>query len=597
LLARPPAWRSATLWMAATLLSIVATIALAIAYINVRRDSSPAPTATGPLHLSIRLPAGDFVESAQQSFAVSPDGQRVVYATLSGKPKLFVRDLASSAVRELAGTEGAGFPFFSPNGQWVGFVAQNKLKKVSIGGGAVDTLATVGSMRGAAWSEDGYIYYPQSNVAGLSRISESGGAPVEVTRLDAGSGEISHRDPQVLPGGKAILFTIWKGPGPDEKFVAVQSLAGGAHRILIRGGADGRYVPPGYLAYARSDRLFAVPFDLATLDVAKTAPVQMDERVIGESTEGAAFAVSPAGTLAYLPATPSRLERRIVWQDASGLIQPLPLPNRAYEQIRIAPDGKSAIVQIIDGSVGLWRLDLAQGTLTPLVTSGGSSQAPAWTPDGKRIIYRATRNGVRNLYWKSTDGTGEEERLTTKPGMMHTPSSVSPDGEWVVFTEIGPQADRGTYRLHLAGAREIVPVSTAPAETNPQISPNGRWLAMESLPGPEVYVRTFPNAGPRVLVSRNGGAEPAWSHDSTKLYFVRDAQLYVVDVSAGPAFSSGAPRLLVQRGFLGSPNGVTSYSVGKDGRVLRVEEAAAEPPPDTINLVLNWGAQLARVVK
>jgi Tol biopolymer transport system component len=181
--------------------------------------------------------------------------------------------------------------------------------------------------------------------------------------------------------------------------------------------------------------------------------------------------------------------------------------------------------------------------------------------------------------------------------MMHTPSSVSPDGDWVIFTEVGPQSERGIYRLHLTGAKETVRVPHAPGESNPQISPNGRWLAVEGVPGPEIYVRAFAAEGPRTQVSRTGGAEPAWSPDGTKLYFEREGQLWVTDVATGAAFSAGVPRMLIDRGILTSPNSVTSFSVNKDGRVLRVEQAVPQPPSDTINLVLNWGAELARVVK
>jgi serine/threonine-protein kinase len=594
---RRPAWRSPTLWMTTTLLSIAATIALAIAYIN--HTPSTVQPAGDSMHVSIRLPEGDVVsEPAQQSFAVSPDGKRVAYTALSaGKVRLFIRELDSSVARPLAGTEGAGYPFFSLNGQWVGFVAQGKIRKASVGGGAVETLGPAAAVRGAGWGDDGYIYFPLSNVAGISRIPEGGGTPAEVTHLDAAAGEISHRDPQVLPGGKAILFTVWKGPGPDEKFVAVQPLSGGAHRILIRGGADGRYVPPGYLAYARSDELFAVRFDLATLEVAKTAPVLMDERIIGESTEGAAFAVSASGTLAYLPAEASRLARRVVWQDLSGRVEPLQVPTKLYEQLAISPDGASAVVQIVEGSVGLWILDLARATLTPLVTTGGSSQAAVWTADSKYLIYRATRNGVRNLYRKSADGTGDEERLTTRPGMLHTPYSVSPDGEWVLFGETSPQTDSSMFRLHLTGAKEILPIAGGDLETDGQVSPSGKWLAFDGQPGPEIYVRAFPGPGPRIPMSRNGGTEALWSRDGKSLYFLRDGGLNVVDVSAGATFSAGTPRVLIDKGFLYSPNSVTSYSQGKDGRILHVQPLAPDPPVDTIGLVLNWGAELAKTVK
>jgi Tol biopolymer transport system component len=271
-----------------------------------------------------------------------------------------------------------------------------------------------------------------------------------------------------------------------------------------------------------------------------------------------------------------------------------------YEYATLAPDGRSATVQIVEGSIGLWRLDLAQNTLTPLATSGGSSQAAAWTPDSKRIVYRGTRMGSRELYWRAADGTGDEERLTSTPGVVRTPSSVTPDGEWVVFTEVSPRADRGLFRLHLTGQKEIARVSADASDFNGQVSPDGKWLAFESTSGSEVYVRAYPGEGPRLLVSRSGGTEVRWSIDGRRLYFLKDSRLQVVDVSAGATFSAGAPRPFFSQPdepFILSPNSVPGYSVSKDGRILRVQPTAPEPPANTINLVLNWSAELVKIVK
>ncbi len=481
----------------------------------------------------------------------------------------------------------------------MGFHAQGKLKKAALGGSAVDTLAAAQNMRGGAWGEDGFIYFTLSNVGAIVRVPESGGTPEAVTTLDAGAGEISHRDPQVLPGGKALVFTIWKGPGPDEKFVAVQSLAGGKHKIVVRGGADGRYVPPGYLVYARSDDLLAMPFDLATLEPGKIAPVALPVHLVGEATEIAALAVSAAGVLAYVPAEPSRTARRLVWVDKSGQVEALSLPNRMYEQVAIAPDGSRAIVQIVDGSVGLWLLDFARNTLTPLVTTGGSSQAPVWTSDGKRVAYRATRNGVRNLYWKSADGTGDEERLTTKAGMLHTPGSVSPDGEWLLFTEVGPQSDRQTWRVRLTGNHELELISGKDLEEHPVFSPDGKWLAIGAAPAgvDEVFVRPYPGPGGRIPISRSGGSEALWSRDGKSLFFLKDDAFYVVDVTTGGTFSASTPRLLFRQRFILSPNTVTSYGQAKDGRFLRVQSVTPEQPSNIIDVVLNFPAELRSLVK
>ena len=579
--------------MVAVAIALTAGIAM---FLRPAGSGADAGTST---HLSITLPQGHGVDYTAQPLTVSPDGRHVVFAAAGdGAPRLFSRALNSAEVRVIAGTEGALYPFFSPNGEWVGFVAQGKLKKAALAGNAVETLSAAPNTRGGFWGEDGFIYFTLSNVSPIVRVPESGGAPQEVTKLDAAAGEISHRDPQILPGGKAIMFTIWKGPGPDEKFVAVQSLTGDSHKIVVRGGADGRYVPPGYLVYARSDDLLAVTFDLATLEPGKAAPVTLPVHLAGEAAEGAAFAVSTSGVLAYIPADASRLARRLVWVDRTGQVEPLDLPNRIYEQVAIAPDGTRAVVQIIDGSVGLWLLDFARNTLAPLATTGGSSQAPVWTTDGKRVVYRATRNGVRNLYWKSADGTGDEERLTTKPGMLHTPSSASSDGQWVLFSEVGPQSDRQVWRVRLTGTHEVELLSGKETETHPVISPDGKWLAVTVLSADvELYVRPYPRPGARLPISRNGGLEPLWGRDGKSLYFQKDDGFYVVDVTTGSAFSATAPRLLFRHRFEPSANGVTGYGQGKDGRFLRVESVNPARPMDTINVVLNWTEELRRLVR
>jgi Tol biopolymer transport system component len=214
-------------------------------------------------------------------------------------------------------------------------------------------------------------------------------------------------------------------------------------------------------------------------------------------------------------------------------------------------------------------------------------------------MYRATRNGVRNLYSKSADGTGDEERLTTKPGMLHTPSSASIDGQWLLFTEVGPQSDRQVWRVRLTGSHEAELMSGKEPETHPVISRDGKWLAVAVLStgDVELYVRPYPGPGARLPISRNGGGEPLWGRDGKSLYFQRDDGFYVVDVTTGSAFSATAPRLLFRHRFEPSANGVTGYGQGKDGRFLRVESVKPARPMDTINVVLNWTEELRRLVR
>jgi Tol biopolymer transport system component len=317
-----------------------------------------------------------------------------------------------------------------------------------------------------------------------------------------------------------------------------------------------------------------------------------------ENEGGADFAVSATGTLAYLAGGTARYAQRIVWVDrASGATEALPLPERDYEGVTLSPDGQRAIVQIREGAMGLWLYDFARHTLTPFATAGGSSQAPAWTPDGRRIVYRGTRNGTRNLYWKSADGTGEEHRLTTKPGVVHTPGSVSPDGQWIVFCEQGGGLSRGTSnwvaRLDAGGE------SSAPRRlgdgVNGQISPDGKWLAYQSLTSGQfdVYVMPFPGSGPSIPISVNGGGDPLWSRDGRELFYTSGDRLMAVSVTSGVTLAVGAPRVLYAGRYRSSLNSLTAFSVSSDGRrFLRVQQVQPDRPVTRIEIVLNWVTQL-----
>ena len=306
------------------------------------------------------------------------------------------------------------------------------------------------------------------------------------------------------------------------------------------------------------------------------------------------YAVSADGTLAYLPGGPARLAKRVVWVDRAGNAEPLPLPERDYEAVAISPDGRQAAVQIQDGTVGLWLYDFSRQTLTPFATTGGSSQAPIWTADGSHILYRGTRAGHRNVYWKAADGTAPEERLTTREDSIQTPTSVSPDGRWVVFTDGLPaQTDSTVWIVGTGGDRQPRQL-LQPGELNGHVSPDGRWIAFQSLASGrgEIYVQPFPGPGPRRQVSVGGGDWPLWSRDGRELYYSTPDKLMVVEVTSGATFVAGPPRVLFTGRYRGTVNGNTPYDVTADGRrFLRVRQAQPQRAVTHIDVVLNWFAR------
>ena len=455
------------------LTSVVATIAamklLGAGSWTLGAGNSKLEAGSSPIRLSIALPDGDQIEDTNHlPLAISRDGSRIAYVGFrDGGRKLFLRNLGDAAPILLAGTEGARMPFFSPDGQWIGFFTNSRLKKVAVASGAVQNITdNPAEPRGGVWAPDGTIYYAPHNVAALRKVPASGGSPVEATQLDRARGEISHRWPQVLPDG-SLLFSAWTGPGPDEHAIIVQDHATGARRIVLNVGDSPRFVPPGHLTYGRLDALFAVPWREHQAAVGDVAPISLPELPRLENEGASDYAVSANGTLAYIAGGAARYSQRPVWVDRAGVVETLSMPERDYEAVALSPDGARAVLQIREGTIGLWLYDFARRTLTPFATASGSSQGAVWTPDGRRIVYRGTRQGTRNIYWKPTDGSGEEERLTTKPDVVQTPSSVSPDGEWLAYSEgggpdsrrdVGDAAHRRQNAAHVHRRRRRRPV-------------------------------------------------------------------------------------------------------------------------------------------
>jgi Tol biopolymer transport system component len=341
-----------------------------------------------------------------------------------------------------------------------------------------------------------------------------------------------------------------------------------------------------------------VPWRPAQKDLGQAVPVAMPERTPASANSAGNYAVSTDGTLVYVAGGRTRNAARLVWIDRAGKIEAPPLPERNYASTRISADGKRAIVEIEEGTVALWMYDFARNILTPIGASAGSSQAPVWTADGARVIYRATRKGLRNIYWRAADGSGDEEPLTTKADVLQEPSSVSADGHWLVFDESGAQeaGGSGIRVMRLDGDRTPRPLFPRPAaELNGQVSPDGKWIAYEAIVSSrrEIYVAPFPGPGPRHQVSTGGGAEPLWSHDGRELFFQHGDRLMGVGVTLGTAFSASAPHVVHEGRFLQSHTGPTSFSITPDGsRFLRIQQVEPERAITRIDLVLNWFEEL-----
>ncbi|MBI4480410.1 MAG: serine/threonine-protein kinase [Acidobacteria bacterium] len=554
----------------------------------------------------IPLPADESLAGTRAPVvALSPDGTQLAYVAgggAAGLPQIYLRSMDSAEARPITGTENATDPFFSPDGQWIGFFAASNLKKISVSGGAALTLSPASNnSRGAAWGPGDTIVFAPINTVGLSTVSGAGGAAQELTKLK--QGESSHRWPQFLPDGKSVLFTIGtasQGSYQDAQIVAMR-LDTGEQKILIRGGTYGRYVSTGHLVYYRAGTLMAVPFDPVRLEVNGT-PAPVLEGVMSSTGDTGAgqFSFSNLGSLAYVSGGVSSADMNLVWVDRKGAMEVLPAPPHAYGIQKLSPDGKR-VLESFDGSV--WIYDLSRDTMTKMTFEGTASNN-GWTPDGKRIIFRSNQHGgALNLYWKPADGSGAEERLTTSQ-YDQLPGSFTPDGKFFLFHEIDPKTNYDIWVLPMEGERKPRVFLQTPAyEGNARLSPDGRWLSYGSDESGrfEVYVTPYPGPGGKWQISTDGGVEQMWSPDGKEIFYrtgSRREKFMVVDVQTQPTFSAGKPRLMFE-GIYGSSIGIgNTYSVSLDGKRFLMTRPVAEQQSalTQINLIQNWFEELRRRV-
>jgi serine/threonine-protein kinase len=594
---------------ARTILRVLLPTAVAVALVTfglTRWLGAPRGSTGGRgIHVSIPLPEGYELGSSNLTpVAISHDGSRIAYVgQKEGKNRIFVRALDEPVAKALDGTEGGNAPFFSPDGQWIGFFSGSKLQKIAVTGAALQQLADAPFHRGGDWGDDGFIYYAPTNIGGIWRVPEAGGTPTLVTQLDTIVGEVSHRWPHRIAGSKTLLYAAWTGPGDDEHSVALQTLGSTEHSLLIKGADAPQYATrPGLLLYTHRGELFTVPWRPGESGIGKAVPSTAVERPNdGIGNEGSGnFSVSDDGTLGYISSGGSYNNQRLVWVDRAGATTTLPLPERAYENVALSPDGSRAVMQIREGVTRLWIYDFGRNTLTPIGPGTGSSQAPQWTPDGKSIFYRGTRRGTRNLYRLLVDGSGGEERLTTQRGVIQTPTSLSADGRTLLYDQSGPDEPDGTgiWALRLgtdSAPRRLFPLPATGRDG--QLSPDGKWVAFQATVSSrmEVFVAPFSGAGERRLISTDGGTEPLWSHDGRELFYQNGDKLMGVAVTPGATFSAGAPRVRHDGRFFRTITGNTSFSITNDGsRFLRIQPVDPFPSITHIELVLNWFAELDR---
>jgi serine/threonine-protein kinase len=472
------------------------------------------------------LPEGHALFGGYANLAISPDGSKLVYR--SGDPgELFLKRIDEFESQPLPGTEAAKYPFFSSDGDWVGFNVERgerTLKKVSLRGGSPHIICKAGAAF-ASWGEDGTIVFAGYPTAGLFKVHSDGGDPEQITSTGQNfeKDETWHFFPQLLPGGEYVLFTGRVSGGKSR--LAVISLNTGERKTVLERASQGRYIPTGHLVCLMGSEadLYAVPFDLESLEVVGfPVPVQAGLRTI--TYDRGHFAISDNGTLVYAAGGPAQLCRPI-WIDHEGNIEAMNLPADYYRGPRVSPDGRQLSLSTSGNKVSVLIGDLSRATLRYLTDEEGKDWWPIWNPSGQELVFTSDchGNGILNLYRKPVDGSRAEERLAESEGTHQQPWCWTPDGMTLVFTEdAGSETGYDIWTLSLDNDEKRQPlIATKANEAHPSLSPDGRWLAYASEESGrrDVYVRSFPDLGAPVKVSTNGGQTPIGSPHSDELFY------------------------------------------------------------------------------
>jgi Tol biopolymer transport system component len=560
----------------------------------------PSPSSRPVSRTVITLPPGQrLAQLSQPAVALSPDGSHLAYvAVQGGKQQIYLRAMDSLEATPMLGTEGALYPFFSPDGQWLGFFAGQKLKKIHVSGGVPQTLSGATLAHGVSWSSQSTIAFSPASASFLELVSEAGGEPQPLTRLDGG--EVSHRWPEFLPGDKAVLFVASKSSfNWTNAQIAVLAVETGERRNLIQGATQPHYASSGHLIYAQGSTLMAVPFDAQRAAVTGPA-VPVVENVSHAPIAGAAqYSISASGSLVYVQGGVQADQRSLVWVARNGAEQAVAAPARAYLFPRISPDGRRVAVGITEGDTQLWLYDFSREAEARFTFEGNVNLNPIWTPDGKWIAFQSSKEGPPNIYWQKADGSGGLERLTTAPN-ANVPMSWSPDGQLLAFMEVNPATQRDIWVLRMGNHKAEPFLRTKFDESVPRFSPDGHWLAYISNESGryEIYVQAYPGPGGKWQISTEGGTEPAWNRNGRELFYRNGDKMMAVDIVTQPSFAAGKPRMLFAGPYELSPATSPNYDVSADGqRFLMLKPAeASETAPTQINVVLNWFEELKRRV-
>ncbi len=581
-------WRTALPWAVAGAL----TLALAFAVLKWRAAAQPTPVPR--MHFAVQAPPDWSMTLVNYPpLALSPDGSRLAFIALRDTNRqIFVRNIDSLEAVALTGTDGAQDLTFSPDGQWIAFFADLKLKKIPVAGGPPHVLAEASSdPRGLTWAEDDSIIFSTGATVGLMRVAATGGVPQPLTTLNAAAGERTHRWPHAVAGGGSVIFTVGTLTSSefyDDANIEAVSLATGQRHVVLQGASMARQAP-GCLIYGRGGILYAAPFDSqdATVSGQGTPLIQ---NVGGDSSSGAVgFSVSGRGSIAYVPGGAELLGVNLAWADRSGKMELLKGGPQKFWDVSPSPNGQQIVMTITEGRTSdIWTKDVATGAMNRM-TFAGTNRSPVWTRDGKRLIFASTQGGTHfQLHSMPADGSRPPELLVPSPVQV-LPNSVSPDGRVLAVNYLKEGDDSDIYMLSLEGERKFTPFFAEKGDQyQATFSPDGRRLAYTSAETGsfQVYVQPYPATGGRWQISVNGGRNPRWSANGTELFYETGVIMAVkVDTKAG--FRAGTPVPLFG-GFHVFPGAEWNFDVSRDARFLVSRRDAKKEDVTQINVLLNW---------
>jgi serine/threonine-protein kinase len=532
---------------------------------------------------------------AHSALALSPDGRTLALVADTGTYSLWVRSLEATRARLLPGTAGGLSPFFSPDGQWIGFFANGMLRKTHVDTGEPQGICPAGRLRGASWGADGRIVFAVFTGGLMAVDAAAAGSPTPLTTVDTSRQE-AHRWPDVLPDGRGVLFATVTG---NERSVAAVPASGSEMRVLVQGGNCPRYVRGGYLVFARTGTLMAAAFDPRTLRLKGTpVPVVEDVRMVTRGSGGAHYAVSASGALAYVPGYPRPPERSLVWIDRAGKVEALATERKPYRAPRLSPDGTRLAVLIEGDEVSdLWTYELDRHTWTRITFEGDNMQ-PIWSPDGRTLAFASNRDGSYQLYVVSAEG-GTARQLT-RGREWRIPTGFTPDGRRVACNQNSDQKSEVVI-VDVDGSAPPAPLGTrARSEGGAVFSPDGAWIAhmADDGSGYQIVVTEARGGGRRWPVSEAKGSEPMWSRDGRELFFRSGHAFYAADVQTRPEFRAGRPRRLCEAPLEEGDSVLQNFDVSPDGRrFLGIQGPKAVPAPLEVVYIPDWADELKQKLK